>query len=216
VDITYLGHSSFRLKSKDATVVTDPFDPKMVGLKYSGVEADVVTISHHHQDHDKHELVKGVKKVVDGPGEYEIMGVSIIGLSTFHDDKKGAERGPNTIYVFEADGFRIAHLGDLGHPLNQVLVEAMGNIDILILPVGGIFTIGPEEAAEIVREIEPKIVIPMHYQQPRLNPENFSKLLGVETFLKEVGLPVENLAKLSIKKEELAEVSKVVVLEVRI
>ena len=100
------------------------------------------------------------------------MGVSIIGLSTFHDDKKGAERGPNTIYVFEADSLRMAHLGDLGHPLNEMLVEAMGNIDILILPVGGVFTIGPEGAAEIVREIEPKIVIPMHYQQPGLNPES--------------------------------------------
>ena len=215
MDISYLGHSSFRLKSKDATTVTDPFDPKMVGLKYSGIEADIVTISHLHEDHSRADLVKGTRKIVDGPGEYEIMGVSIIGLSSFHDAKKGAERGPNTIFVFEIEGLRLAHLGDLGHALSQELVEDMGGIDILMIPVGGFYTIGPEEAADVVREIEPKIVIPMHYQLPGLNPETFSKLYGVEAFLKEMGLPVENLPKLSIKKEEPSEGSKVVVLEVR-
>ena len=215
MDISYLGHSSFRIKTKTANIVTDPFDPKMVGLKFSGVEADIVTISHHHEDHGKAELVKGVKKIVDGPGEYEIMGVSIIGFASFHDDKKGAERGANTIYVFEADSLRLAHLGDLGHVLTQELIESMGDIDILMIPVGGVFTIGPQEAVAIVREIEPKIVIPMHYQVPHLNPDTFSKLLGVEQFLKEVGLQTENLPKLSINKEEFGEGSKAVVLEIK-
>ena len=212
MDITFLGHSSFRVKAKDASLVTDPYDPKMVGLKYSGVEGEIVTVSHHHADHDNVELVKGVRKVVDGPGEYEIMGISIIGLASFHDHKKGEERGANTIYVIEADGMRLAHLGDLGHTLSQELIEDMGAIDILMIPVGGEFTVGPKEAADIVREIEAKIVLPMHYQEEGLNADAFGKLLPKDPFLKEMGLPVENLPKLSIKKEELGEEQKIVVL----
>jgi len=213
MDIYYLGHSSFRIKAKDASLITDPFDPKMVGLKYSGVEGNIVTISHHHDDHDKAELVKDVKRVIDGPGEYEIMGISIIGLPSFHDEKKGEERGLNTIYVIEADNFRLAHLGDLGHMINQETIEDMGDIDILMIPVGGEYTIGPKGAADIVREIEPKIVIPMHFQTPGLSSESFAKLSPVEPFLKEVGLNVERLPKLSIKKEDLGEEQKVIILE---
>jgi len=215
MDIYYLGHSSFRIKTKDAVLVTDPFDPKMVGLKYSGVEADIVTLSHHHEDHGRSDLVKGVRRVIDGPGEYEIMGISIIGFSSFHDNKKGAERGLNTIYVIEADGMRIAHLGDLGHELSQELIEDMGSIDIVMVPVGGTFTLGPEEAVNLVREIEPNFIIPMHYQMPGLNAQNFSKLLGVDVFLKELGIPTENLPKLSVKREDLVEGSKAFVLEVK-
>ncbi len=186
----------------------------MVGLKYSGVEGEIVTISHDHADHNQASLVKGVKKVINGPGEYEIMGISILGFPSFHDDKKGAERGKNTIYVFEIDGLRIAHLGDLGHELSEVLVGELGDIDILLLPVGGTFTIGPEVATRVVQAIEPSIVIPMHYQTPGLNPQGFAKLAGVDEFLKAVGLSVERLPKLSIKKEDITEdVQKVVVLE---
>jgi L-ascorbate metabolism protein UlaG (beta-lactamase superfamily) len=102
MDITYLGHSSFKIKTKTATVITDPFDPQMVGLKYSGVEGEIVTVSHAHRDHNAVDKVAGVKKVVEGPGEYEIMGVSIIGYPSFHDAKEGAERGKNTIYIIES------------------------------------------------------------------------------------------------------------------
>ena len=214
MDIIFLGHSSFKLKGKDASVVTDPFDPQMVGLKYSGVEGEIVTISHDHRDHNQANLVKGVKKVINGPGEYEIMGVSILGFPSFHDDKNGAERGKNTIYVFEIDELRIAHLGDLGHELAEALVGELGDIDILLLPVGGTFTIGPEIAAKVVQAIEPSIVIPMHYQTPGLNAQGFAKLTGVQEFLKALGLSVECLPKLSIKKEDITEeMQKVVVLE---
>lgn len=205
MDITYLGHSSFRIKTKTAVIVTDPFDPKMVGLKFSGVEADIVTCSHDHRDHGASELVSGVKKVVSGPGEYEISGVSIIGYPSFHDSKEGAERGKNTIYVYEADGLRLAHLGDLGHVLSEDLVSEIGDIDVLMIPVGGEFTIGPKAAAEVVGKIEPCFVIPMHYQQPGLNPGSFAKLEPVETFLKETGYVTETLPKFSIKKEEILE-----------
>lgn len=213
MDIIFLGHSSFRIKGKTASIVTDPFDSKMVGLKFSPVEADIVTVSHNHADHSQISLVKNVKKVIQGPGEYEIMGISILGFNSYHDAKEGEERGRNTIYVFEVDGLRIAHLGDLGHELSEGLVEDLGDIDILMIPVGGEFTIGIGKAVSVVQAIEPSIIIPMHYQTSGLNPANFAKLAPVEDFLKEVGLAVENLPKLSLKKEELGEEQKVVVLE---
>lgn len=215
MDITYLGHSSFKLKGRSASLVTDPYDSRYVGFKFPATEADIVTISHHHDDHDKAELVSGVKKVVDGPGEYEIMGVSILGFSAFHDDKKGAERGGNTIYVVEMDGLRLCHLGDLGHTLDDELVANLGDIDILMVPVGGGGpTIDASQAVSVVQTIEPSIIVPMHYNTPGLNPKVFAKLAPVDTFLKEVGLTAERLPKLSVKKEEIdPEAQKVVVLE---
>ena len=216
MDITYLGHSSFRIKTKTTTLVTDPFDPAMVGLKYSPGEADIVTISHEHADHNQSQQVSGVKKVIEGPGEYEIMGVSILGFPSYHDDEKGAKRGKNTIYLIEADGLRLAHFGYLGHTLSEEIVEVLGDIDILMIPTGGDFTISPATAANVVQDIEPSVILPMHYQTEGLNPETFATLLPVEGFLKEVGLTVERLPKLSIKKEELdINTSKVVILEKR-
>ncbi len=215
MDITYLGHSSFKIKTKTSTLITDPFDPQMVGLKYSGVEGDIVTISHDHGDHNASQRVSGVKKIVNGPGEYEIMGVSIIGYQSFHDSQKGEVRGRNTVYVIEADGLRIVHLGDLGHPLSEDLVNEIGDTDVLLIPVGGEFTIGPKEASQVTSEIDPYFIIPMHYQAPGLNPETFSRLLPIESFLKESGLPSEKLAKLSLKKEDIMEdqTAKVIILE---
>ncbi len=212
MDITFLGHASFRLKGKTASLVTDPFDPQMVGLKFPKVSADIVTVSHKHKDHNQVELVKDVKKAVSGPGEYEINEVSIIGLSSYHDDKKGKLRGKNTIYVIEMDGLRIVHLGDLGHKLSEKVLEHIGSVDVLMVSVGWEDAFGPAEAAEIVRSIEPKIVIPMHYKRPNLNPEIFAKLATVDSFLAQMGLPTERTNKLSIKAETIGEEQKVVIL----
>ncbi len=215
MDITYLGHSSFRMRGKDASVVTDPFDPKMVGLKFSGVKADIVTVSHDHKDHNYVDGVKEAEKVVNGPGEYEIKGVSILGYGTFHDSEKGEKRGKNTVYVYEFDNLRIAHLGDLGHKLPEDLLEEIGDIDILLIPVGGVFTIDSALAIETVQAIEPSIVIPMHYQQKGLNQATFSELAPVESFLQDIGLPVEKMGKLSIKQSDFIEETKrVVVLDI--
>lgn len=215
MDITYLGHASFKIKTKTATVVTDPFDSKMVGLKYSGVEGDIVTVSHDHADHNASDKVTGAKKVVAGPGEYEISGVSFIGYPSFHDNEKGAARGKNTIYVIEAEGLRIVHLGDLGHALSEDLINEMGDVDILMIPVGGEYTIGPKEASEMVSKIEPFFVMPMHYMQEGLNKETFAKIEPVETFLKESGLTTERLPKFTIKKEDILEDqnTKIILLE---
>lgn len=212
MEITFLGHSSFRIKGQNATLVTDPYDDS-VGFKLPKLKADIVTISHEHNDHNKYNKVADVKKVVAGPGEYEIMEVSIVGIASFHDDKKGNLRGGNTIYVIEVDGVRIVHLGDLGHKLSEKVLEKMGEVDVLMIPVGGEYTVGPVRAAEVVRDIEPKIVIPMHYQMPELNPKVFAKLSSAEPFLERIGLPVERADKLSVKKENIGEEQKVVLLE---
>jgi len=217
MDITYLGHSSFKIKTRSASIITDPFDSKMVGLKYSGVEGEIVTVSHTHSDHNATDKVAGVKKVLEGPGEYEVRGVSIIGYPSFHDAKEGAQRGKNTIFVFEAEGLRLVHLGDLGHALSDDLVNEIGSVDVLMIPIGGVFTIGPKEAAEIVGKIDPYFTIPMHYAVPGLNPQTFTGMEGAEPFLKEIGMPVENLPKFSIKREDILDnqSSKVIVLEKR-
>lgn len=215
MEITYLGHSSFKIKTKTATVVTDPFDPQMVGFKYSGVEGDIVTVSHNHADHNAYAKVGEVKKVLEGPGEYEISGVSIMGFPSFHDTKDGGERGKNTIYVIEADGLRIAHLGDLGQMIPDEIVDEMGSIDILMIPVGGFYTIGPKEAVEVCSKIDPYFIIPMHYKVEGINLSQFEHLEPKETFLKEIGMVVETLPKFTIKRDEIVEdqSTKVIVLE---
>ena len=203
MEITYLGHSSFRIKGKSASLVTDPYDPNMVGLKFPKVEADIVTISHDHGDHNMESLVfppqDGKKKVISGPGEYEVKGVSINGFGSFHDDKKGELRGKNTIYVIYIDEFRLCHLGDLGEGISEETLSQMGDIDILFVPVGGVFTIGPEKAGEVVHSIEPKVIIPMHYQQVGINPQVFSELSTVDVFISKTGLRTERFDRYFIK-----------------
>ncbi len=215
MDITYLGQSSFKIKTKSATVVTDPFDSKFLGIKFPSTEGDIVTISHDHGDHNNSEVVSNSKKVITGPGEYEVMGVSIIGIGTFHDGAKGEERGKNTIYIIEAEGLRIAHLGDLGHDLDTHILDQIGAIDILLVPVGGHYTINSKEASSVVSKIDPYYIIPMHYKVDGMRPDISANLEPVDNFLKETGLPVENLPKFSLKKDEIGEDQneKIVVLE---
>lgn len=215
MDIKYLGHACFQLKGKTATVVTDPFDPTMVGLKLGPVEADIVTVSHHHKDHDQSQQIGGTPVVFDIPGEYEKNGVRIFGYSVYHDDKKGAERGRNTLFKIEMDEISILHCGDLGHTLDDDLIEEIDQIDVLLIPVGGTFTIGPDTAHELIAKLEPSIVIPMHYNSPKLNQDNFGSLLPVTDFLSRQGIsePPEPVKKLSLKKADLTEETKVVVMD---
>lgn len=214
MDINYLGHSAFKIKGKNVSVVTDPFDSDMVGVKLAKTEADIVTISHNHPDHNKPEIITGVKRIIDSPGEYEISGTSFIGVPSFHDNKKGEEKGKNTIFVIEIDGLRLCHLGDLGHTLNESAIAEIGDIDILFVPVGGVYTIDAKTAVEVVNSIEPKVIIPMHYKTNEHKPETFSEVAPVEDFLKEMGLRVETLPKFSVKAGELSsEEQYIVVLE---
>lgn len=214
MDITHIGHSSFLIKSKDAKIITDPFDPKKVGLPYPKQSADIVTISHHHADHDNIDGVKDYKRIFDWPGEFELESVRIFGFQSFHDDTKGADRGENIIFRLETENLAIVHLGDLGHPLDDKLIDAIGDVDILIVPVGGTFTIDSTQAVQVVKKLDPSIVIPMHYRVDGLEPSLLEKLEPVDAFLQKMSAEVKPVNKLSIKKEQLGESDmQVVVLE---
>lgn len=215
MEITYLGHSSFKLRGKTVTVVTDPYDASMVGIKFpKHTAADIVTVSHDHSDHNAVDQIEGNPFVVQGAGEYEIKGVEIVGLSVFHDAQKGAERGGNTMYRIKVDGVSIVHLGDLGHTLISDQVDSLDGVDVLIVPVGGVFTIDAVQAAEVVGEVGPLIVIPMHYNRPELQQKTFGKLLPVTAFLKEMGKEgLQPAPKLTISKDKLPEELQVVVLQ---
>lgn len=209
MEITWLGHSCFKLKGKQATLITDPYSPEL-GYSLGKQTADVVTVSHQHPGHSYIEGIDGNPRAVTGPGEYEISNILIIGVATFHDNNRGSTRGKNTTYLIEMDEVSICHLGDLGHVLTDEQVEELGNVDVLLLPVGGVSTVNAPVASEIVRQLEPKIVIPMHYKTPAINRE----LEPVDSFLKEIGAhDITPQAKLSITKSSLPLSTQVVLLE---
>jgi L-ascorbate metabolism protein UlaG (beta-lactamase superfamily) len=217
MNIKYLGHSSFFIRSKDAKLVTDPFDPKMLGLKYPKQEVDIVTVSHQHGDHNYMAGVSDDALVVNWPGEFEKKGIRIHGYNTYHDKEKGKERGENIIYKIEADDMAILHCGDLGHIPDDELLEAIGDIDILMIPVGGFFTIDAKEAVTVIKKIEPSIIIPMHYNHDQLNQETFSKIARLEEFIEVYGIDktkVETVEQLTVKSDDLPEETKVVVMKI--
>ena len=215
MDVKYLGHSAFFIKSREAKLVTDPFEPQMVGLKFPKVEADIVTVSHQHNDHNQTQLVAGTPLVIDMPGEFEKKTIRILGYQTFHDKQKGAERGENIAYKIEGEGISVLHCGDLGLVWDDSFIDQIGEINVLLIPVGGFYTIDSSEAVELVKKIEPSIVIPMHYNHSKLNQQTFGKLATVDEFLKKIGVGQPTpAAKLTIKKEELQEEMKVVVMEI--
>ncbi|KKU86228.1 MAG: Zn-dependent hydrolase of the beta-lactamase fold-like protein [Candidatus Gottesmanbacteria bacterium GW2011_GWA2_47_9] len=176
MDITYLGHSSFKLRGKNATVVTDSYDPAMVGLKFpKHIEADIVTVSHDHQDHNA---------------------------------------GKNTMYRIELDGVAIVHLGDIGDTLTSAQVDNLDGVDVLFIPVGGVYTIDATKAVAIIHEVEPSIVVPMHYGRPELNQKAFGELAPVAAFLKEIGKEgLTAVSKLALTKDKIPEEMQVVVFE---
>lgn len=188
----------------------DPFDPEVVGLKFpKDLTADLSLQTHAHKDHSFTQGVSGAMEFT-GPGEYEVKGVVVTGISSFHDNAGGAQRGLNTIYNIYIDNLNVVHLGDLGQEsLTEEQVARIGEVDILLIPVGGVYTIDGKVAAKIVSQLEPKIIIPMHYKLAGLKFE----LEGVDNFLKEMGTEgVTEEAKLSITKDRLPEEPQVVVL----
>jgi len=210
VDITWLGLSCFRIRGSQAVIITDPFPPGL-GYTLGKQTADIVTVSHQHPSHSYDQGIGSEHRLVKGPGEYEISGVLILGVSTYHDSVKGQSRGKNTIYLMEIDGVNVLHLGDLGHALNDEQAEEIGNVDILLLPVGGVNTINAAMAAEVIRKLEPKVVVPMHYKTEKGSPD----LEPVENFLKEMGKTlVEPRPKLTISRNSLPLTTEVVVLAV--
>lgn len=214
--IIWHGQSCFQIitqtkKSKEVTIVIDPFS-EGIGLRVPKLQADILLITHNHRDHNNVKAVSGNPFLIEGSGEYEIKGVFIQGIPAFHDASLGRERGEVTIYTILAEGMSVCHLGDLGQKeLTADQLEKIGNIDILMIPIGGTYTISAKEALKIMAQIEPKIIIPMHYQVPRLN----LKLEKIDKFLKMLSIrSVESLAKLSIKKRDLSpEEAKIIVLK---
>lgn len=217
MDITYLGHSCFKLRGKTGTVVTDPFD-KSVGLPIPKVSADIVTISHHHHDHDNCSIVGETARkkhpfVIDSPGEYELFDISIFGIPSFHDNESGERRGGNMISIIHLDGVNVVHLGDLGHELSDRELERLGVVDVLLLPVGGSFTVDAKEANRLVEAIEPSVVIPMHYRTEK-HSSAFSSLLPVDDFLKEMGKEgIESQDRLTVTAGSLPSEMVIIVLK---
>ncbi len=209
MEITWYGQSCFRLRDRLATVITDPYD-KGIGYTLPRVRADIVTVSHDHPDHNYAKGVKGQPKIIVGPGEYEVGGVFITGIPTFHDRKKGASRGRNTVFLFDFEGLTVCHLGDLGHVPTQSQVEALSDIDVLLIPVGAVSTINAAQAAEVISLLEPRLVIPMHYKTKALEV----KLDSVSKFLKEMGLSkLATQESLKVTKSSLPDETQVMLLD---
>lgn len=208
--ITWYGQSCFRIDAREAVIAIDPYG-KEIGLTPPRFQTDIALVTHAHPDHANTDALAGTPTLITGPGEYEVKGVAVRGIPSFHDRNEGSERGLNTIYRIITEEMTLVHLGDLGEAsLRDETLDAIGDVDILFVPVGGTYTIDGEIAAKIVNQIEPRIIIPMHYQIPGLG----LKLDAVEEFLKSLGVrEPERLPKLVIKKRDLPEnTNRVIVL----
>jgi L-ascorbate metabolism protein UlaG (beta-lactamase superfamily) len=211
--IQWLGHASFLLTSESGTrIITDPYTPGAFGLDYAPIaaEADVVTVSHEHADHNDVAGVKGKPQIVRGAGTHEAKGIRFKGVATYHDTSTGSQRGENTLFCFAVDGVNVCHLGDLGHALDDRAVTEAGPVDVLLVPVGGNFTIDAAVANRVCDKLKPKIVIPMHFQNDRC--PNFP-VTGVDDFVA-LRSSVKRLdgSEVTVRKEELPATVETVVL----
>ncbi len=206
MNIKWYGQSCFKIENQGGhlTIVIDPFD-KSIGLNPPRGNADIVLVSHNHSDHNNLKALSGDSFVINGPGEYEVKGARITGVLAYHDDNQGKDRGLNTVYLIKVDGIRVCHLGDLGQErLTDRQLEGIGVVDILMIPIGGQVTIDSKQAVRIAEQLEPKIIIPMHYQFAGLKLG--IELDSVDDFLKRVGAngkqPIERLM---VKPKDLSE-----------
>jgi len=210
VEIRWYGQTCFRLDGQESvSIVTDPYSPEL-GISLPALQADIVTVSHHNASCHYLETVRGPFNLLDGPGEYEISGVFITGISTFADDKHGRQHGLNTVFAFDFKGTTVCHLGRLGHVPTQSQVKNLGSVDVLLVPVGGGGSLTATQASEAIGLFEPKIVIPMRYGIPGLDEE----LGSVDTFLKEMGMEeAERQTSLRVGEPGASEETDVFVLE---
>lgn len=216
MDIHWYGLSAFRIREGGTTVICDPFD-KSVGFTMPKTKADIVTVSHDQPGHNAVERVSGEYKVLSGPGEYEVKNVFVTGLTTYHRHGNGEPAERNVAFFFEFGDFTVGHLGDLGEIPNQSEIEElnMGELDVLMVPVGGGATLDPTRAVEVIGMLEPRVVIPMHYRHDGLNNTLAGELEEVDKFLKELGAVVpEPTPVLKISKSTLPEETQVVLLSI--
>ncbi len=191
--IRWHGHSCFEVENKKV-ILTDPHDGRSIGIRPPNVKGDIVLVSHDHFDHNAVRLVeKSNTEIIKEAGEHNIEGVSIKGFETFHDKNEGKKRGKNIIYVFETDGISFCHLGDIGHDLSEEIIDEIKPIDFLFIPVGGTFTVGPDNAAQIIEKIEPSIAVPMHFKVGGLSLD----IKGIQPFLDKY--PVEKIHKVGVE-----------------
>jgi L-ascorbate metabolism protein UlaG (beta-lactamase superfamily) len=211
MEINWYGHSCFRLSERNmASVVTDPFDSKVIGYEALKLKADIVTVSHDSPGHNFISAVKGEPRVITGQGEYEIGEVFITGIQTDGNDKVDPVSVKNTLYVFDYYGLTVAHMGDMSRVPSQAEVESLGPVHIALIPVGAGGSLNAAKAAEVVSLLEPNIVIPMHFATEASLPE----LEPLSKFIKEMGLTTyETIPSLKIIKSSLPEETKVFVLE---
>jgi L-ascorbate metabolism protein UlaG (beta-lactamase superfamily) len=215
MQIQYYGHSCFKITTKpggrateDITLFFDPFG-KDLGIRPPQGQADIVFVSHSHSDHNNVSAIKGEPVIIETPGEYAVKGINVVGLDSFHDNEEGAIRGRSTIYILEAEELKICHLGDLGCELTSKQLEEIDGVDILSVPVGGNYTIDAKKAAELVRKIEPAIIIPMHYKTAGSTAE----IEDESRFCNEMGnCPKEKVAKFTVKKKDLEDKKMEIVL----
>jgi L-ascorbate metabolism protein UlaG (beta-lactamase superfamily) len=209
MEIVWLGHSCFRIRGREATVVCDPCPPS-TGYQYGKPTADIITISHNHTDHNYVKGIAGGPTVIVNAGEYEIHGAFITGIATYHDNQKGEEHGRNLAFVIEMEDIKVCHLGDLGHTPNAEQVEDMVGSDVVLIPVGGKNTIDGAKAAEIVSLLEAKLVVPMHYK----TDVHDGGLETAERFLKEMqATAVQPQPKLQITRSSVPSETQVVLLD---
>jgi len=214
MEITYLGHACFKLKNKTMTVIIDPYHAE-VGLTLGKQKADLVLISHDHSDHNAAELISGTNEgskpmVINTAGEYEIGGVSVFGVESSH----GGDKGTNIIFNVLIDGISVCHLGDLGQEqLTEEQIKRIGEVDILLSPVGGHYSLSAKQALAIMNQLEPKYMIPMHYRTPLHNEEMFGMLADLKQFTNEAGIAPAPVTKLDVNKDKLPEESTIVIFE---
>lgn len=210
--VKWLGHSAFKITSDNGTsVITDPYSAYS-GLSYGEIKesADVVTISHEHGDHNNAAAIQGSPEVVKEAAPVEKRGIKFNGVSTYHDDAGGSKRGGNTIFCFEIDGIRVCHLGDLGHPLGDKEAAAVGEVDVVLTPVGGSFTIDAKTATGVCDQLAPKVIIPMHFK----NEKCAFPISAVDDFLEgKTGVSKAGASEVEFKKENLPATTQIVVLE---
>lgn len=202
MEIKWFGQSCFLITAENGMkVLTDPFK-NMLGYRLPEIEANIVSTSHNHSDHNNTNAVKCSFTHINEPGAFTVDGIAIKGVATFHDNASGAKKGKNTIYNFSIDGINVCHLGDLGHVLSSHQIQAIGTVDVLLLPVGGGPTLGALDAVQVMKQLNPAIVIPMHYRTKAFG------LLGflfekVDQFIAASGLHVKKRKELEINMADI-------------